>query len=85
MSSSTAKVAGRRDSPTWARGNRALSKSVTARPARASNVAAVLPAGPPPITTISQSISCFSRNEIGGSGSASLVSYASFGLQTELR
>ena len=63
MSSSTAKVAGNRDSPTWARGNRAFSKTVTARPARASNVATVLPAGPPPMTTISQSMSCCVASE----------------------
>ena len=44
---------GSSDSPMWKRGCRAFSSSVTCRPARASSVAAVEPAGPPPITRTS--------------------------------
>ena len=58
MSSRMARVAGSRDSPTWARGKCAFSKTVTANPARASNVATVLPAGPPPMTTTSAFVGC---------------------------
>ena len=44
---------GRSDSPTWKRGNFSFSKTMTERPARASTVATVEPAGPPPMTAAS--------------------------------
>ena len=53
MSSSTDSVAGNSDSPTCGRGKWWRSKTLTDKPARANSVAAVLPAGPPPITTAS--------------------------------
>ena len=53
-SSSTGIEAGSRDSPTWARGKCSRSSRATRQPLLASNVAAVLPPGPPPITTASK-------------------------------
>ena len=43
------------DSPMWNRGNRSRSSRTTRRPRCASHAAAVEPAGPPPMTTTSQS------------------------------
>ena len=44
---------GNSDSPMWNRGWRAFSSSVTRQPLRASSVATVEPAGPPPMTSTS--------------------------------
>src|SRR5690606_17796838 len=44
---------GSSDSPMWKRGWRSFSSCVTRHPLRASSVAMVLPAGPPPITSTS--------------------------------
>ena len=46
-------LAGSRDSPTWSRGKVSRSSRITDKPWRAIRVAAVLPPGPPPITTTS--------------------------------
>ena len=46
-------LAGSSDSPTWSRGKRSRSRRRTRAPLRASMVAAVLPPGPPPMTTTS--------------------------------
>ena len=48
-------LAGRRDSPTCSLGNLDLSHTLTERPDLAAIEAAVLPAGPPPITNMSTS------------------------------
>src|SRR5687767_8808679 len=45
--------AGSSDSPMWKRGWRSRSSSVTVSPRRASSIAAVEPAGPPPMTRTS--------------------------------
>ena len=45
-------LAGSNDSPTWSLGKLALSKRITLNPLRANIVATVVPAGPPPTTTI---------------------------------
>src|SRR5207237_5142940 len=47
-------LTGKSDSPMWNRGNLSRSKTTTFRPARASKVAAVLPAGPPPMMATSK-------------------------------
>ena len=52
-SSNIAMLAGRRDSPTCSLGNLDLSHILTERPDLAAIEAAVLPAGPPPITNMS--------------------------------
>src|SRR5207248_3390460 len=44
---------GRSDSPMWKRGNLSRSSTITLRPAFASKIAAVLPAGPPPMIATS--------------------------------
>ncbi len=52
-SSSTGMLAGSRDSPTWSLGKVSRSNKITDKPWRAIMVAAVLPPGPPPMTTAS--------------------------------
>ena len=49
---------GSSDSPMWKRGWRSFSSISTFQPRRASRVAAVLPAGPPPMTRMSVSMAC---------------------------
>src|ERR1700693_1968806 len=53
---SSGRLAGRSDSPIWKRGWRAFSIRVTRCPLRASKAAAVEPAGPPPMTSTSVSM-----------------------------
>src|SRR5882762_5637902 len=57
---------GRSDSPMWKRGNFSRSNTITRRPARASKVAAVLPAGPPPMiaTSYMSLLICVERYQI---------------------
>src|SRR5439155_7021429 len=58
---STQYVSGISDSPMWNRGKRIRSKSRTRKPCFAASVETVEPAGPPPMTTMSQAVSGIPR------------------------
>jgi hypothetical protein len=62
MSLNIAILQGSSDSPMWKRGKYSFSRTNTRLPARARNVAALLPPGPHPITKASY-LSCFIANK----------------------
>src|ERR1700728_494488 len=66
--SNNGKFAGSSDSPIWKRGWRSFSSRVTWWPRRASSVATVEPAGPPPITSTSVCRSAASPVDAAASG-----------------
>jgi len=72
--SSSGMVMGSSDSPMWKRGWRDFSSTVTFQPARASWIAAVLPAGPPPMISTS-GVACGAAPDAGpGPGGNAMAS-----------